>query len=278
MRLTFLKFRRSESELDWNYPFDFCGSIYRLSSVREVIAKIQPASKIARPNTFEFEGNKAIKFNMLARNQPYSLCLNWPVLTVITVNKVQDIYNTPVYRLSQVEATMEEQKGEVDPRIEEEACLQYMNTLLRDNHNINLNYYREQIFSSVHVGDFITTQGSMASTTMSMGGQASQPSVVVVMPVYNSSPQFLKEAIDSIVVNQTYRGPITLVIINDGSSNPRTVQYLESAEQMNPRKIRVFSLNENRGIAEALNRGMQIAFEMQADFIARMDSDDISVA
>ena len=47
---------------------------------------------------------------------------------------------------------------------------------------------------------------------------------------------------------------------------------------MNPRKIRVFSLNENRGIAEALNRGMQIAFEMQADFIARMDSDDISVA
>jgi len=40
MRLTFLKFRRSESELDWNYPFDFCGSIYRLASVREVIAKI----------------------------------------------------------------------------------------------------------------------------------------------------------------------------------------------------------------------------------------------
>ena len=30
LQLTFLKFRRSESELDWNYPFDFCGSIYRL--------------------------------------------------------------------------------------------------------------------------------------------------------------------------------------------------------------------------------------------------------
>lgn len=68
MRMTFLKFRRSESELDWNYPFDFCGSIYRLSSVKEVISKIQPPTKIAKPNTFEFEGNKAIKFNMLARN------------------------------------------------------------------------------------------------------------------------------------------------------------------------------------------------------------------
>ena len=98
------------------------------------------------------------------------------------------------------------------------------------------------------------------------------------MPVFNSSPQFLKEAIDSIVLHQTYRGPLTLVIINDGSTNPRTVQYLESVEQMNPRKIRLFTLNENRGIAEALNHGMRVAFEMQADFIARMDSDDVSVA
>jgi len=104
------------------------------------------------------------------------------------------------------------------------------------------------------------------------------PSVAVIMPVFNSSPQFLKEAIDSIVVNQTYRGPITLVIINDGSTSQRTVQYLESVEQMNPRKIRVFTLDENRGIAEALNRGMQVAFEIQADFIARMDSDDVSVS
>ena len=30
LRLNMLKFRRSETELDWNYPFDFCGSIYRL--------------------------------------------------------------------------------------------------------------------------------------------------------------------------------------------------------------------------------------------------------
>ena len=29
---------------------------------------------------------------------------------------------------------------------------------------------------------------------------------------------------------------------------------------------------------EALNTGMQIAFDMQADFVARMDSDDVSVA
>lgn len=42
LRLLFLKFRRSETEMDWNYPFDFSGSIYRLSSVEEVLAKIEP--------------------------------------------------------------------------------------------------------------------------------------------------------------------------------------------------------------------------------------------
>jgi len=80
---------------------------------------------------------------MLARNQPYSICLNWPVLTVITVNKVQDIYNTPVYRLPAAEESKEETKGEADPRWEEQACLTYMNTLLEARHNINLVYYRE---------------------------------------------------------------------------------------------------------------------------------------
>lgn len=47
---------------------------------------------------------------------------------------------------------------------------------------------------------------------------------------------------------------------------------------MNPRKIRVFKVTENRGLPEALNMGVQIAFDMQTDYIARMDSDDISVA
>lgn len=50
-----------------------------------------------KPNTFEFQGNQAIKMNMLAKDYPYCLCLNAPVMTVITINKVQSTYNTPVY-------------------------------------------------------------------------------------------------------------------------------------------------------------------------------------
>jgi hypothetical protein len=86
--LTFLKYRRSETELDWNYPFDFCGSIYAKSTVENVVAKISDQSKILKPNTFESAGNIARKTFKLDSTQPCSLCLNFPVTTVITINKV----------------------------------------------------------------------------------------------------------------------------------------------------------------------------------------------
>ncbi len=63
---TYLTYDRSESELDWNYPFDFCGSIYLLERVQEVIANIEEKEKIKKPNTFEFIGNKAIKVKGIA--------------------------------------------------------------------------------------------------------------------------------------------------------------------------------------------------------------------
>ena len=49
------------------------------------------------------------------------------------------------------------------------------------------------------------------------------------MPVFNTSPQYMKEAIESIIVTQTYKGPIILCLIDDGSTNMRTVQFIESA-------------------------------------------------
>lgn len=86
--LEHLRYRRSETQLDWNYPFDFCGSIYRRDHILEVLKGIEEPDKILKPNTFEFIGNSTIKKKLLTRHHPYSLCLNQPVMTVITVNKV----------------------------------------------------------------------------------------------------------------------------------------------------------------------------------------------
>jgi len=59
-----------------------------LDRVSQVIANIEEPEKIRKPNTFEFIGNKAIKSKNLTKDLTFCLCLNQPVMTVITVNKV----------------------------------------------------------------------------------------------------------------------------------------------------------------------------------------------
>lgn len=63
------------------------------------MTSIQDRTKINKPNSFEYIGNLTIRQKLLAKDFPYSLCLNIPVMTVVTVNKVQDQYKTPVYNL-----------------------------------------------------------------------------------------------------------------------------------------------------------------------------------
>ena len=90
---------RVETNYDWNYPFDFCGSFYRHSHVLQIynlVVANYPA-KVLRPNHFEFYGNVVIKSTGLLEKFPECVCLSRPVMTVVTVNKVQEIYDTPVF-------------------------------------------------------------------------------------------------------------------------------------------------------------------------------------
>jgi glycosyltransferase involved in cell wall biosynthesis len=93
------------------------------------------------------------------------------------------------------------------------------------------------------------------------------PRVTVLMPVYNAE-QYLKSAIDSIL-NQTFQD-FEFLIIDDGSTD--TSQAIISS-YTDPR-IRSIHEQKNRGIAAALNKGFDLA---QGEYIARMDSDDISL-
>jgi hypothetical protein len=124
----FLKYLRADTELDWNYPFDFCGSIYKKSLISDIVVPaISDRKKILKPNTFEFAGNAAIKEQKLDAKHPYCLCLNWPVTTVITINKVQDVYNTPVYSTNT--------SSEAD-------CLLELNKLMNSKIDIDLEFYK----------------------------------------------------------------------------------------------------------------------------------------
>lgn len=98
---------------------------------------------------------------------------------------------------------------------------------------------------------------------------AYRPRISVVMPVYNSEPGWLREAIDS-VRSQTYTN-WQLCIADDGSTRQDTREELERSRKRD-RRIRVTTLPENRGISAASNAALALA---TGDFVALLDHDDV---
>jgi glycosyltransferase involved in cell wall biosynthesis len=93
------------------------------------------------------------------------------------------------------------------------------------------------------------------------------PKITVLLPVYNAE-RYLTKAIES-VQWQTY-DDFELLLIDDGSSD----KSFEIAQRMAARDSRiVLTGGQHQGISACLNAGLELA---QGEFIARMDSDDIS--
>ena len=95
-----------------------------------------------------------------------------------------------------------------------------------------------------------------------------RPIVTVLMPVYNGET-FLKEAIDS-VLNQTFTD-FEFLIINDGSTDKSEEIILG----YNDSRIRYIKNDENLKLIKTLNKGINLA---NAEFLVRMDADDISLS
>jgi glycosyltransferase involved in cell wall biosynthesis len=92
--------------------------------------------------------------------------------------------------------------------------------------------------------------------------------ISVVMPTYNSE-KYVKKAAESIL-SQTY-GDFEFLVINEYGSNDGTVSILES---LHDSRIGIIQNRNRLGIAESLNEGIRQA---KGKYIARMDSDDISL-
>ena len=88
------------------------------------------------------------------------------------------------------------------------------------------------------------------------------------MPVYNTKEEYLREAIESIL-NQTFQD-FELLIIDDGSE-PYVKQTIETYKDT---RIKYIQNEQNLGLVKTLNKGLDIS---QGEYIARMDSDDISL-
>ena len=95
------------------------------------------------------------------------------------------------------------------------------------------------------------------------------PRVSVLMPIYNTRPEHLREAIDSVLA-QSF-ADFEFLILNDSS----TVSELEKIVTSYRDQRIVYTINErNLGISGARNKLLDMA---QGEYIAVMDHDDISL-
>ncbi|BDU23575.1 glycosyltransferase [Flavobacterium sp. GSB-24] len=93
----------------------------------------------------------------------------------------------------------------------------------------------------------------------------------VVLSVYfKENPTYLRQSLES-VINQTLK-PKEIVLVKDGALTSELDSVIEEYERNYSKVFKVIALPENKGLANALNVGINNA---KYSLIARMDSDDI---
>lgn len=93
--------------------------------------------------------------------------------------------------------------------------------------------------------------------------------VSIIIPTYNTLPQYLHDCLDS-CLNQTYHN-LEILIIDDNSDNQNTLDLLKQYEQQDAR-IKVIYQHENRGQSYNRNVGIDIC---HGKYFTLIDHDDM---
>ena len=96
--------------------------------------------------------------------------------------------------------------------------------------------------------------------------------LAVILPAYNAE-NFITECLDSLL-NQTF-SDFCILAVNDASTD-NTGGILESYATKDTR-LRVYHFSENQGEPAVMQFTMDILKEMDVEYVARMDADDVCI-
>ena len=110
---------------------------------------------------------------------------------------------------------------------------------------------------------------------MSTGsGRSDQKVLTVVIPVFNTSVSFISEALDSVTGQTLESQYYDIIIVDDGSTNVETRDFLDSLSQQGDYQgipLTFIRHDENRWLAQARITGAKAT---DSEFIIFLDSDD----
>lgn len=96
------------------------------------------------------------------------------------------------------------------------------------------------------------------------------PLVTIIVPVYNTNVLYLQKCINSVKAQSVFERT-ELLIIDDCSTDIKTIQYLQYIERQGYENIRVIHLPQNIGISSSRNFGIDKA---QGEWVCFLDHDD----
>lgn len=210
-----LVWNRREGCFDWDYGWDLCCSLYRGRDFNFVLEQLSRDAK-GHPNRLEAQGALAVR-----DMPPASACFARPVLAVLAVNRVQDVYQAPIYECRFDLDALNKLDDRLDPR-----------------------YYRDRRFDSVHVGDLVF-QGVQPPLAAKIS-----PELSVLMPARNAA-----KTVAAAVASLTRQRDVNLevIVIDDGSTDDT------AALATGDPRVRVVRNHRRSGVAHALNVGLQVA-------------------
>ncbi|KAL7548399.1 hypothetical protein ACHAWF_011686 [Thalassiosira exigua] len=201
---------RKMGAAEWAYPFDLSGGAYRRRDVCVLLDGLKVEDK-SHPNTLEARANELIHAgrNDLLNKRPLSAIPTRPLLLVLAVNRVQDVFRAPLalpQDLASKGGSGVCNEHNVDPS-DPESLL----TLLERGWHLDREKYKTNVYNSSHIGDFFierpipTSKGIDRSRTV-----PDTPKVSVLIPVHCGPPDAASDSMVSIM-RQPFSGS------NDGS-------------------------------------------------------------
>lgn len=242
-----LAWERSAGELDWDYGWDLCCSLYRGVDVERILSQI-PTTATWHPNSIEALGSAELKRNgSLGALRPHCACFAYPVLSVLAINRVQDIYQAPIYDDAPSLEQLNELVNNADAALDDE-------------------YYARRRFNSVHIGTVVLSGEILPDAVQipETSVMSTPPLVTVIIPTLNAATT-IGRAIQS-VLRQTLRN-VTILVIDDGSTDDTIVV----AGAIEDRRVRIVTNRRQQGVAGALNCGLVL---VASTYVARLDADD----
>lgn len=299
-------YNRDSASIEWNYPFDLSGGVYRRDDVLWLIENIGPDG-LSHPNFFELRCNETLgnKSVWSAPDKTLSAIPTRPMLVILAVNRVQDICNAPL-------AISRDIGIGIDPSNAED-----LQELVADGSTLDVERYRTTLYNTSHIGDFFLKPDPSRSDSDNniTADTSSAEKLSVLIPVRNGPPDAASHAIISIMMqpfDEVHKSlimnangesdllPMQIVVVDDSCTDGSIDAMVEAAMKLATILNLSLSVRDSRpdsqttnsstltdntdiiidvitspqsGVASALNLGLK---QCRSELVGRMDVDDIS--